>query len=66
MTVYEFLRKRTFVHELCVIRDAGWIVMTVWIDPEDIFRTDPTTSQRIVKSDEAGTIRILNHNGEEV
>ena len=37
MTVREFCRNKTRALELCVIRDSGWIVHTVWIDYEDIF-----------------------------
>lgn len=66
MTVREFLLKRTEVKELCVIRDSGYIVMTAWIDYEDLFATHPNYDQREVKSDSWGTIPIRNHNGKAV
>lgn len=37
MTLREFLKTQTNPCELCVIRDCGWIVATVWIDHEDLF-----------------------------
>lgn len=66
MTVYEFLRTRTSVRELCVIRDKGYIVMTAWIDYEDIFRIDKGTGNAKVKSDEWGTLTIINRAGQKV
>lgn len=66
MTVREFLRKHTDAKELCVIRDSGWIVMTAWIDYEDLFRIDNATGNAIVKSDEYGSIPIVNHNGKTI
>lgn len=64
MTVYEFLRTRTFVKELCVIRDKGYIVMTAWIDYEDIFRIDICTGNAKVISDEWGTLATINRKGQ--
>ena len=63
MTVKEFLLKHTEVKELCVIRDSGYIIMTVWIDYEDLFATNNDVAKKIVKSDSWGMIPILNHNG---
>lgn len=37
MTVEEFCLRKTQAQELCVIREDGWIVSTVWIDHEDLF-----------------------------
>ena len=41
MTVVEFCLRKTQVQELCVIREDGWIVSTVWIDHEDLFAIHP-------------------------
>lgn len=66
MTVREFLLKHTEVHELCVVRDSGYIVMTAWIDYEDLFAINNDIGKKIVKSDDWGTISIRNHNGNTV
>lgn len=63
MTVREFLLKSTDVKELCVIRDSGYIVMTAWIDYEDLFAIDNHVGSKIVWSDTWGTIPIRNHDG---
>lgn len=63
MTVREFLLKNTDVTELCVIRDSGYIVMTAWIDCEDLFAINDNIGKKMVKSDIWGTIPIRNHNG---
>jgi len=38
MTLYEYLRKKTGVRELCVITEGGWMVATAYIDYEDLFQ----------------------------
>jgi len=63
MTVREFLLKHTEVNELCVVRDSGYIIMTAWIDCEDLFAINNDIGKKIVKSDIWGTIPILNQNG---
>lgn len=63
MTVVEFLLKNTKVKELCVIRDSGYIVMTAWIDYEDLFAINSGIGKMMVKSDTWGTIPILNRDG---
>lgn len=63
MTVREFLLHNTCVRELCVVRDSGYIVMTAWIDREDLFAINDNIGDRTVKSDTWGTIRIRNHEG---
>lgn len=63
MIVSEFLSKNTEVKELCVIRDSGYIIMTAWIDYEDLFVINDKIGNKIVKSDIWGTIPIRNHNG---
>lgn len=66
MSVREFLLNRTDVHELCVVRDSGYIVMTAWIDYEDLFAINNDIGSKIVKSDTWGTIPIRDHNGNTV
>lgn len=66
MTVREFLLKHTEVRELCVVRDSGYIVMTAWIDYEDLFAINNDIGNKVVKSDTLGTITIRNHNGNTV
>lgn len=63
MTVREFLLKKTDVRELCVVRDTGYIVMTAWIDCEDLFAINDNIGGKTVKSDSWGTIRIRTHEG---
>lgn len=62
MTLRDFLRTKTNVKELCVIRDGGWIVSTCWIDYEDLFHIPPKLADRVVKKDEWGYIPIVNEN----
>lgn len=63
MTVREFLLKKTDVRELCVVRDTGYIVMTAWIDCEDLFAINDNIGGKTVKSDSWGTITIRERNG---
>jgi hypothetical protein len=64
ITVSEFCLHKTGATELCAICDGGWIVGTVWIDHEDIFRIPDSLKDRIVKSDYWGELTIVNENGE--
>lgn len=57
-----FLWKKTNVHELCVIREHGYIVASCWIDHENLFCIPPTLKDRKVKNDEWGYITIVNEN----
>lgn len=54
MTLNNFLLKHTQVGELCVIRDAGYIIATVFIDAEDLFRIHDSIIKREVLSNEWG------------
>ena len=63
MTVYEFCIQKTRVHQLCVIRDEGWIVETVWIDSEDIFRISNRSKNAKVKETEFGELPIVTKDG---
>lgn len=63
MTVQGFCMKETYVGELVVIRDAGYIQACVWIDMEDIFVVPEFYRNKFVKSDKWGTIKITDKNG---
>lgn len=66
MTVREFCRNKTKALELCVIRDSGWIVHTVWIDYEDIFVISKQYEHKEIKNDEWGTIPIVTEHGDKI
>lgn len=66
MTLIDFLRKRTHVMELCVIRDSGWRVAACWIDHEDLFYIPSRLGDRIVKKDEWGYLPIVDENKAEM
>lgn len=63
ITVREFCLHKTQATELCVLCDEGWIVGTVWIDHEDIFRIPDSLKDAIVKSDYWGELTIVNELG---
>ncbi len=58
ITLNEFLREYTEVHDLCFIRESGWVVASVWIDSEDLFIIHPDLASSTVLSYEYGTIPI--------
>lgn len=62
MTVLDFCKHKTKATEICVIRERGWRVATVWIDYEDIFMLPDKLIDKKVKSDEWGTIQICDMN----
>ena len=66
MTDYEFCRNKTQAHQLCVIRDSGGIVETVWIDYEDIFRLSDESKKAEVKNTEFGELSIMTEHGDRV
>ena len=66
MTVRDFCLKKTQAHELVVIRDAGWIVASVWIDYEDIFLLPERIKEKEVRRDEWGTLSIITKHGDEI
>ena len=66
MTLREFLRKKTNVRELCIIRESGWIVTSCWIDYEDLFAVPQQLLQKTIKKDEWGYITIVNENNAEI
>lgn len=63
ITVREFCLHKTQATELCVLCDEGWIVGTVWIDHEDIFRIPDSLKDAIVTSDYWGELTIINELG---
>lgn len=66
MKLIEFLRNKTNVKELCVIRDSGWIVASCWIDYEDLFYIPSKLVDKVVKKDEWGYLSIVNENNAEI
>ena len=66
MTVREFCRHKTQALELCIIRESGWIVHSVWIDYEDIFVLSSKYENKEVIKDEWGTIPIVDKNGNKI
>lgn len=66
MTLREFLRTKTHVRELCIIREDGWIVAACWIDYEDLFHIPPRLTDRPVKSDEWGFLATTTESGDTV
>lgn len=67
MILNKFLLEETQVKELCVIREDGWRTGAVWIDNEDLFihSVAPRLLNKVVKSDEWGTITIVDQFKEE-
>ena len=66
MTLRDFLYTRTNAKELCVIRDSGWIVVTCWIDYEDLFYIPHNLANKLVKNDEWGYLPMVNENNAEI
>lgn len=68
MTLREFLRTKTNVKELCVIRESGWIVASFWIDYEDLFcgYLSNKLGDKNVKLDTWDYLPIVNGNNAEI
>lgn len=66
MKLIDFLRNKTNVKELCVIRDSGWIVASCWIDYEDLFYIPSRLVDKVVRKDEWGYLPIVNENNAEI
>ena len=68
MTLIEFLRTKTNVKELCVIRESGWTVASFWIDYEDLFcgYLDNKLGNKKVKLDTWDYLPIVNGNNAEI
>ena len=63
VTLREFLLHHTQCYELCVIRDRGWIVFTVWIDDEDLFRIPQGYGNKPVIEDHWGMLTVTREDG---
>ena len=66
ITCNEFCRRKTLAHQLCVIRDCGWIVETVWIDHEDLFRISEKSRNAEVVGWEFGKLPVVSEVGQTV
>ena len=66
MTVGEFCLKKTQVGELCVFRDAGYIIGATYIDREDLFTMSDRIQNAEVKFDEWGTLTIKTEHGDKI
>lgn len=66
MLVKEFCRNQTQVHQLCVIRNCGWIVETVWIDSEDLFRITMLSEEAEVIETHFGDLPVKTEHGDTV
>lgn len=62
MSLIDYLRQETGTHELCVIRQRGWIVATCWIDSEDIFMISDKIANEPVKGATWDYLPIVNEN----
>ena len=65
ITVKEYCLYQTDLHQLCVIRECGWIVEVVWIDREDLFRMSRSSEEMIVVETSTGELLISNNRGGE-
>lgn len=66
MTIGEFCLHHTQVGELCVFRDAGYIVGSTWIDIEDLFAIPDRIRNAEMKSHSWGTISITTEHGDKL
>lgn len=66
MKVREFCLAKTQTNELCVIRDSGYIIATVWIDSEDIFQIAKYVVDKEVESDYFGNLTVRTEHGDRV
>lgn len=68
MELREFLKTQTNPCELCVIRDNGWVIASVWIDYEDLFvrYLSDGLEYREVKKHWWGDIAIVNENNAKI
>lgn len=63
MTVIQYCREKTYVGELVIIREGGWVDCAAFIDPEDLFRLPPSIARAEVIGEESGRIRLTNRAG---
>lgn len=65
ITLSQFLRDKTGVYELCIIREDGWITAAAWIDNEDLFIGSLSSRllEKSVKGDAWGMLTITGCKG---
>lgn len=63
MTVIEYCREKTEVHELVIIREGGWLTCVTYIDCEDLFRLPPNIAHADVIDSSCDHIKVLDHQG---
>ena len=63
MTVIQYCREKTNVHELVIIREGGWVTCAAFIDHEDLFRLPASIARAEVIGEECGQIRLANREG---
>lgn len=66
MELMDFLLHETCVHDLCVIRESGYIAMVVYIDHEDTFLVHPRLQSKNVQSHKYGTLPVTAADGSKV
>lgn len=60
MTVIEYCRHETKVHELVIIREGGYERCVAYIDCEDLFRLPPDINRREVIGAERSWIKLAS------
>lgn len=63
MTVIEYCRHETKVHELVIIREGGYERCVAYIDCEDLFRLPPDIAHADVIDFSRDHIKVLDHQG---
>lgn len=63
MTVIEYCREKTEVHELVIIREGGWLTCVAYIDCEDLFRLPPNIAHADVIDSSCDHIKVLDYQG---
>lgn len=66
ITVQEFCLHKTQAAELCVFCAHGWIVGSVWIDDQYIFRIPDSLKDEKVTRDYWSELKIVNAYGEKM
>lgn len=66
MTLYNFLLHETYMQELCVICENGYVAATCWIDHEDRFQIPQRLKDKEVVSDKWGKLPVMNEDKETI
>ena len=66
MTLYNFLLHATYMQELCVICENGYVAATCWIDHEDRFQIPQRLKDKKVVSDKWGELPVTNEYNETI